>query len=85
MAGDLEINVLLFAGMRQTVGANSLALRLTAPVTVGDIRRAMLEQVPELANVLRQSAFAVDEKYASDATDVGPQATVACIPPVSGG
>ena len=85
MTEQYEISVLLFAGMRQTVGAPSLTIELTMPATVGDIRKGMLERYPEMESVLQSCAFAVDEQYATDGTPVDQQSVVACIPPVSGG
>lgn len=79
------VQLQLFAVARQLVGSGSVAVQLPEGGTVADLRRALAVQCPELADIVRHVNFAVNAGYASDATPIGENAEVACIPPVSGG
>ena len=81
----MKINVKLFAVAKQLAGCDELSIDLPEPATVGQLRQALVAQVPELASVAGQLQFAIDAEYASNATPIPPTADVACIPPVSGG
>ena len=81
----MTIQVLLFAGIRQAVGHDAVDVELADTATVADLRAALMQRFPKLASLLDRSAFAVNEAYADDATALMADATVACIPPVSGG
>ena len=76
----------LFAMLRESAGADSLALELAEGSTVADATRA-LAQAPELAGMQGRMPvrIAVNREYASDDTPVRPGDELAAIPPVSGG
>jgi molybdopterin converting factor subunit 1 len=79
------VNVRLFAVVRQLAGAENISLDLPGAVSVADVRRNLIERLPQLAQFGSQLRFAVNAEYADDATPVPAKAEVACIPPVSGG
>ncbi len=81
----MNVCVRLFAAARQAAGQDRLELELPEGATVGDLRRALSGQLPELAELVRRAMFAVDTEYAPDDRTLPRDAEVACIPPVSGG
>ncbi|MGQ9574777.1 MAG: MoaD/ThiS family protein [Thermoguttaceae bacterium] len=81
----MKTRVRLFAGARQAAAAEAVELELPEGATIGQLRQALAAQVPELSNMIAQMMFAVGTRYASDESQIGPGAEVACIPPVSGG
>lgn len=52
--------------------------------TVGDLRKALLQAYPPLAD-LPSLLVAVNQNYADDQQPIGPDDEVVLIPPVSGG
>jgi molybdopterin converting factor subunit 1 len=80
-----HVRVLLFARAKDLAGASAVELDLPAGATVRDLRRALAEARPALTSLLERSAIAVNDEFAGDDQDVPPDATVALLPPVSGG
>src|ERR1043166_6095918 len=56
--------VLLFARARDLIGADRIAVESAA--TVGDVRRQLVQQYPQIAGLLEKSAFAVTDEFADD-------------------
>lgn len=81
----MNVRVQLFAVARQLVGSDVIELELPDGGAVGDLRRRLLAQAPELSPLAGHLRFAVNNAYASDDAPVPVGAEVACIPPVSGG
>jgi len=81
----MTVRVLLFAAARQTAGCDELEVELSASATIAELRHAIAQRVPELTALIASAAFAIDEQYADDGTQIPPSAEIACIPPVSGG
>ncbi len=79
------LSIKLFAIARQRLGRDQVEVALADPATAADLRRALAEQVPSLADVLPHIRIAVNSSYAADSTVIPPGAEVALIPPVSGG
>jgi len=77
--------VRLFAVARERVGRGEITVELPNGGTVADLRSALAEQFPPLAPIAARVMIAVDSEYADDAAVVPPGATLAVIPPVSGG
>ena len=75
--------VLLFAGLRERAGRDSVDVELDGEASVGELR----DEVVRLAPELRDQVFrvAVDASYAADGEQIPEGAEVALIPPVSGG
>lgn len=74
----------LFAGIAAAAGCRRVAIPWTDG-DVGALRRALERRYPALAPLLARSAFAHGDRYAADDERLAPGATVAVIPPVSGG
>ncbi|MFM8252656.1 MAG: MoaD/ThiS family protein [Planctomycetota bacterium] len=88
-AGSAEpsgsIVVRLFAGAKQRVGAERVTVELSAGATVADLRLALVEAHPALADLLPRALFAIDCEYVADQRPLTGFPEIACIPPVSGG
>jgi molybdopterin converting factor small subunit len=81
----MTVHVRLFAVVRQWAGAPALDVEVPGTGTVGDVRRAMLARMPQLQRFGGHLRFAVNSDYADDATPIGADSEIACIPPPSGG
>ncbi|MEX2027349.1 MAG: molybdopterin converting factor subunit 1 [Pirellulaceae bacterium] len=80
------VRVKLFAVARQRAGQDHLEVEVpTDAATVADLRNAIVERCPALAEVLPHMKMAVNNDYAADGTLLPANADVALIPPVSGG
>ena len=81
----MKIHLRLFAIAKQAAGSDIVEVELPEGANVGRLREALGNQVPKLSGMVDQMMFAMDAEYATDETEVRPNAEVACIPPVSGG
>ena len=81
----MRVRVKLFAVAREAAGREWLDLDLPESATIGALRNELGVQIPQLSGLVAQMMFAIDTHYADDATEIPPDADVACIPPVSGG
>jgi molybdopterin converting factor subunit 1 len=81
----MKIAVQLFARAKDLVNAASVELSLAEGATTRDLRRQLALHYPMLQGLLERSALAVDEEFAEETTVIRPGATVALLPPVSGG
>ncbi|NLX96990.1 MAG: MoaD/ThiS family protein [Rhodopirellula sp.] len=81
----MKVSVRLFAVAQQIAGRDLLDLELSESATIGDLRRQLGCEVPALSPLLGPMLFAVNARYADDATLVPPDGEIACIPPASGG
>ena len=77
--------VLLFAGLREAVGSDAVAVELPAGATVADLRHRLAAACPAAASLLVRSRVAVNHEFVPDDRPIPPGAEVAVIPPVSGG
>jgi molybdopterin converting factor small subunit len=60
-------------------------MELADGATVGELKRALADQIPQLSDLLAQLKFAVGSDYVDEETILAASDDVACIPPVSGG
>lgn len=81
----MTVKVILFALARDLVGKGEAEIELSSPATVGQLRQTLKQEYPPLANILDRCMIAVNEDYARDEDPIPAGATIACIPPVSGG
>ncbi len=81
----MRVEIRLFALARERAGRDVLDLELAERATVADLRRAVAAGCPALAPLLDSSLLAIDSEYARDDEVVPAGASVALIPPVSGG
>lgn len=81
-----ELQVLVFGPQAQTVGASSVAVTGVAlPTTASDVLRLLAEQYSELQTSIKVSRLAVNQKFASDDTEIQVGDEVALIGLISGG
>ncbi|MDQ0340371.1 molybdopterin synthase sulfur carrier subunit [Caldalkalibacillus uzonensis] len=78
------INVLLFAGIREKAGRETITCEQTR-ITVGELKQWLADTYPELAADIQLAMIAVNEEFADDSAVVNDGDQVAVIPPVSGG
>lgn len=81
----MVVRVRLFARARDLAGADAVAVTLPGGATVGELRRRLAADRPELAGLLERSALAVNDEFAPDDLTLPRDAEVALLPPVSGG
>jgi molybdopterin converting factor subunit 1 len=84
----MNVRVKLFAVAKQRIGRPEIDVAMpaeTASFTVRQLRGAIVEQYPPLADVVQHARLAIDNEYAEDSAVVTPAAEIAIIPPVSGG
>jgi molybdopterin synthase catalytic subunit len=74
----MEVEVRLFAGLRQRAGADRVRVLLPEPATVADLLAAM--ELPP-----RSCVVAINREYVAGDRPIEPDDEVALIPPVSGG
>jgi molybdopterin converting factor subunit 1 len=81
-----QVNVHLFARLRELHGSSTATLPLPEGSTVADLRKAIdLLWHGELRLLAQKSAVALNGEYASDELVIGLNDEIALIPPVSGG
>jgi len=81
----VRVTVLLFAAAREAAGADRTSLDLADGATVADAFARLGADRPPLAAVLRTCRAAVDEEFAAPGVALRDGATLAVLPPVSGG
>jgi molybdopterin synthase sulfur carrier subunit len=79
------INVRLFAGLRETIGAREITVTLNGGATVEDLCVRIGEEHPLVRPLLKTAVAAVDEEYVPASHELHDGDMVALIPPVSGG
>jgi len=83
--GWMTVTVLLFASVAERVGARKLELPLEPGDSVATVRDRLVERFPQLRECVPTLLYALDEAYAKESSPVTDGATLALIPPVSGG
>jgi|YNPNPStandDraft_1061719.scaffolds.fasta_scaffold93876_2 molybdopterin converting factor small subunit len=81
----MEVEVRLFAQVREIVGVDRIGLELPEPACIGAIREGLIARIPALAAWKHLLLFAVNGRYADDSTPIEPGGEIACFPPVGGG
>jgi molybdopterin converting factor subunit 1 len=81
----MKLEVKLFARARDLAGTGAAPLELRDGATVGELRAALAERFQKLRPLVAALLVAVGREYADDTKLLGPEADVACFPPVSGG
>ena len=79
------MTVLLFASVAQKAGVRSLAVPFELGDTVAQVRDRVVARFPQLASSLPTLLYALNEEYVRESEPVTAGATLALIPPVSGG
>lgn len=81
----MKVTVILFAVAKDLAGSGEVEIELSEPATAGRLKEALVQAYPALSPVMSRCMMAVNEEYADAQTPIPENATVACIPPVSGG
>jgi molybdopterin converting factor subunit 1 len=81
----VHVTVLLFASIAEKAGIRRLELPLEPGDTVATVRERFLVQFPDLRPFVPTLMYALDEEYVREGAPVQGGATLALIPPVSGG
>ena len=81
----MEIRVLFFASVAAKLELRELMLALPQGATVATARDALMERFPALVPFVPNLLFALDEEYVQPSATISNGATLALIPPVSGG
>lgn len=81
----MSITVLLFASIAERAGKRRIEVPFAPGDTVRSVRERLLEQFPQLREFVPTLMYALDEEYVREDAPVGEGATLALIPPVSGG
>lgn len=77
--------MLLFASLADRAGKRRVELPYAPGDTVASVRDRLLDAFPALAGFVPTLLYALDEEYVRAGDPVPPGATLALIPPVSGG
>jgi molybdopterin converting factor subunit 1 len=77
--------VLLFASIAEKAGVRKLSVDVERGATVASVREQVIARFPQLRDFVPTLLYALDEEYVRDSAPVCDGATVALIPPVSGG
>lgn len=83
--GMVIVNVLLFASIAEKAGRRKVVMDLRPGDTVASVRDRLFAEFPQLQPFARTLMYALDEEYARETEPVHDGATLALIPPVSGG
>lgn len=81
----MRLEVRLFGGLTERVGASRLSVEVAEPASVGALRAALATQHAALAPLLPRVSVAVDLAVADDDQPLTSTAEVALLPPVAGG
>lgn len=81
----MKVRIKLFAIARERVGCDSVEIEMSEVATVRQLRGALVERYPPLADVIPHVRFAVNSEYAIESSPIPASAEIAIIPPVSGG
>ncbi|HLB00158.1 MAG TPA: MoaD/ThiS family protein [Bacteroidota bacterium] len=79
------MRVLVFGGVREIVGSDSVEVELAGGATSEDVLNALAAAHPALGRWRPFLRVAVNRQYAPEPTRLSPGDEIAVIPPVSGG
>jgi molybdopterin synthase catalytic subunit len=82
---SVQVTVLLFASIAEKAGVRKVEVPLEPGDTVATVRERFLLRFPQLRPFVPTLMYALDEEYVREGAPVAAGATLALIPPVSGG
>jgi molybdopterin converting factor subunit 1 len=80
-----KVKILLFANLRDYVGAKTVELEIPSGTTVAGLTEALVEKYPRLEKVKDSMMAAINREYAAAEQVIPEKAEIAFFPPVSGG
>jgi sulfur-carrier protein len=80
-----QIKILLFATLRDRLGAKMLELKIPDGMTVAGLKEVLVKTYPQLALAQKSMMVAINLEYAADDELVPSGAEIGLFPPVSGG
>lgn len=81
----VKVTVMLFASLAEAAGSRKIEIEAGEGIRAGELKALVGAQHPALTRYLPNVLVAVNEEYVDTDAAVLPGATVALIPPVSGG
>jgi MoaE-MoaD fusion protein len=81
----VQVEVRMFGGLTERVGASTITVELSDDATVADLRAAVAAAHPNVAPLLPGVNVAVDLEVARPATPLAGAREIAMLPPVAGG
>lgn len=81
----MQLQVKLFATLKDRAGTNQVEIELDAPATVASLRTALGDRYPALASALPISIVSVNREFSDPDTEIKAGDEIALFPPVSGG
>ena len=81
----MQVNVRLFARLRDIAGAGEVSRQVPADATVSTVWETLASEFPELSEYRASISAAVNAEYSRMDAPVGDGDEVAFLPPVSGG
>ncbi|MCG3155538.1 MAG: hypothetical protein DKINENOH_02144 [bacterium] len=81
----MKIRILLYASLRDAVGAREVEIELPGPLTPLQIAERLASQYPRLGPHLKSLSFAVDGEFVPAHAALAEARELALLPPVSGG
>lgn len=85
LGNEMLLNVKLFARACELAGTSELQIDMPEETTVGEFRKILIANQPELQPVIDSLFVAINAEYANDEQVIPAGSEVACFPPVSGG
>ncbi len=82
---SIQVNVLLFASLREAAGTDQISLELPHDARLSAVWPRLKERFPQLSGWESSLAWAVNHTYAKPDEPLQDGDTVAALPPVSGG
>jgi len=79
------LTILLFAGLREAAGSETVCVEISAGCTARELLGVLERQIPALRGRVTGARVAIDQAFADPAELIHATSEVALIPPVSGG
>jgi len=81
----LELNILLFASLKERVGKTQIMVHVNEGCNLVDFRSELFLQYPELKPYSNSLIVSINQNFASPEQIIHPGDEIALFPPVSGG